>query len=87
MIKREMIMMESCIETMKKQFNRLHKNNSHIFISVLENKQLIGSVMGVIFEELYGDCKLFLVLENMIVDKKGIKGEEKHYYPRLKNCH
>lgn len=30
---------------------------------------LIGSVMGVICEELYGDCKPFLVLENMIIDK------------------
>lgn len=25
--------------------------------------------MGVICEELYGDCRPFLVLENMIIDK------------------
>ncbi|WP_413306038.1 GNAT family N-acetyltransferase [Bacillus sp. 1P10SD] len=54
---------------MSKQFNKLHKNNSHIFISAFENEKLIGSVMGVICEELYGDCKPFLVLENMVVDK------------------
>lgn len=60
---------ESCFETMKKQFHKLHKNNSHIFIIAIENNNLIGSVMGVICEELYGDCKPFLVLENMIVDK------------------
>ena len=60
---------ESCIETMKKQFNKLHKKDSHIFLSAIENTKLIGSVMGVICEELYGDCKPFLVLENMIVDK------------------
>ncbi|MDQ6598193.1 GNAT family N-acetyltransferase [Bacillus salipaludis] len=60
---------ESCIETMYKQFNKLHKKDSHIFISAIENTKLIGSVMGVICEELYGDCKPFLVLENMIVDK------------------
>ncbi len=59
----------SCIETMSMQFNKLHKNNSHIFISAIENNKLLGSVMGVICEELYGDCKPFLVLENMIVDK------------------
>ncbi|MDX5475033.1 MAG: GNAT family N-acetyltransferase [Bacillaceae bacterium] len=59
----------SCIETMSKQFNELHKNNSHLFISAIENNKLLGSVMGVICEELYGDCKPFLVLENMIVDK------------------
>ncbi|MXQ53447.1 GNAT family N-acetyltransferase [Shimazuella alba] len=60
---------ESCIETMHNQFNKLQKNNSHILISAIENNKLIGSVMGVICEELYGDCKPFLVLENMIVDK------------------
>jgi predicted N-acetyltransferase YhbS len=60
---------ESCIKTMKKQFNKLHKKDSHIFISAIENTKLIGSVMGVICEELYGDCKPFLVLENMIEDK------------------
>lgn len=58
----------ACTETMTKQFNKLHKNHSHIFLSVMENNKLIGSVMGVICEELYGDCKPFLVLENMIVD-------------------
>ena len=60
---------ESFIKTMKKQVNKLHKKDSHIFISAIENTKLIGSVMGVICEELYGDCKPFLVLENMIVDK------------------
>lgn len=60
---------ESCIETMNKQFNKLHNNNSHIFVSAIENNQLIGSVMGVICGDLYRDCKPFLVLENMIVDK------------------
>ena len=60
---------ESCIKSMKKQFNKLHKKDSHIFISAIENTKLIGSVMGIICEELYGDCKPFLVLENMIVDK------------------
>lgn len=60
---------ESCIESMHKQFYKFKKNNSHILISAIENNKLIGSVMGVICEELYGDCKPFLVLENMIVDK------------------
>lgn len=34
------------------------------------NGLLVGSVMGVTCEELYGSCKPFLVLENMIVDRK-----------------
>lgn len=61
---------ESCVETMYKKFNKFHENGSHILLSAVENNQLIGSVMGVICGELYGDCNPFMVLENMIVDKK-----------------
>lgn len=60
---------ESCEETMHKQFNKFQKNNSHILISAVEDNELIGSVMGIICEELYGDCRPFLILENMIVDE------------------
>lgn len=60
---------ESYVETMHRQFIKFQKNSSHILVSAIENNKLIGSVMGVICEELYGDCKPFLVLENMIVDK------------------
>lgn len=60
---------KSSVETMNQRFNHLLANQSHIFLSAMENNQLIGSVMGVICEELYGDCKPFLVLENMIVSK------------------
>ena len=61
---------ESCVETMKKTFNRLEDEGSYILLSAVEDKRLIGSVMGIICGELYGDCKPFMVLENMIVDKE-----------------
>lgn len=60
---------ESCVESMCKNFEHFHETGSHILISAIENNQLIGSVMGIICGELYGDCKPFMVLENMIVDK------------------
>ncbi|HEY8909393.1 MAG TPA: GNAT family N-acetyltransferase [Desulfosporosinus sp.] len=60
---------ESCIDTMYIKFNKFQENGSHILLSAVEDNHLIGSVMGVICEELYGNCKSFLVLENMIVDK------------------
>jgi len=48
-------------------------------LSAVENSLLIGSAMGVICGELYGDCRPFLVLENMIVEKKlEIEVSEKH---------
>lgn len=61
---------ESCIDMMLIKFNMLQENGSHILLSAVEDTQLIGSVMGVICEELYGNCRSFLVLENMIVDQE-----------------
>ncbi|GAB6152916.1 GNAT family N-acetyltransferase [Desulfosporosinus burensis] len=55
---------------MCKKFNQFNEHGSHILICAVENNQLIGSVMGVICGELYGECKPFMVLENMIVDNK-----------------
>jgi len=63
-------------QKMKDKFNQLKDNGSYIFLCAEENSTLIGSLMGIICEELYGDCKPFLVVENMVVDsayrKKGI---------------
>jgi len=61
---------DSCIETMHRQFKKFRENGTHVLLSAIENECLIGSVMGVICEELYGNCKPFMVLENMIVDNK-----------------
>ena len=61
---------ESSIENMYKKFNEFHDNGSYILLSAVQNNLLIGSVMGIICGELYGECKPFMVLENMIIDKK-----------------
>ena len=70
---------QSDIERMKNKFNDLMNNKSYIFLCAVENEELIGSVMGIVCEELYGDCKPFLLVENMVVDrscrKKGIGRE------------
>ena len=61
---------------MKDKFVQLCNNDAYIFLCAIENEKLIGSVMGIICEELYGECKPFLLVEDMIVDsnyrKKGI---------------
>ncbi|MCO1603554.1 GNAT family N-acetyltransferase [Desulfosporosinus nitroreducens] len=61
---------ESSIESMYENFCKFHEDDSYLLLSAVENNQLIGSVMGIICGELYGDCKPFMVLENMIVDNK-----------------
>lgn len=57
-------------ERMRLQFEKMRENDAVILLSAVDNNVLIGSVMGIICEELYGACKPFLVLENLIVDKR-----------------
>lgn len=61
---------ESSLEAMSINFQRFQHDRSHLLLSAVENNKLIGSVMGIICGELYGACKPFMVLENMIVDNK-----------------
>jgi ribosomal protein S18 acetylase RimI-like enzyme len=67
---------DSTSRLMESKFVELGENPNYIFISALEGNHLIGSVSGIICEELYGECKPFLVIENLIVDheyrRKGI---------------
>ena len=59
----------SNIEKMKQKFTELQKNDSYIFLGAVVDNQLAGSVMGIVCEELYGECTPFLVVEDMVVDK------------------
>ena len=58
----------SDINKMEKTFNQIKNNNSYILLCAVEHNKLCGAVMGIICEELYGNCNPFLVVENMIVD-------------------
>ena len=60
---------DSSVDTMYIQYNKLCETGTHVLLCAVENERLVGSVMGVVCGDLYGDCKPFLVLENMIVDK------------------
>ena len=60
---------ESNISKMEQQFNRLQDNADHIVLIYEECGSIVGSVMGVVCPEFYGECQPFLVIENMIVDR------------------
>ena len=71
---------ESNIERMRITFDNIKLNKSYYLLGCFSNDNtLIGSVMGIICQELYGECKPFMVLENMVVDvtmrKNGIAKE------------
>jgi len=83
----------SDLHAMEQKFRALRDNEAYILLCAEEDGQVIGSVMGVVCEELYGDCKPFLVLENMIVDQtlrqKGVGRrlfEELEHRALEKNC-
>jgi GNAT superfamily N-acetyltransferase len=59
----------SDVAKMRAQFEKINQQNTHILLSALADHRLVGSVMGVVCEELYGDCRPFLVVENMVVDQ------------------
>ena len=59
---------DSSIEKMKDTFRRLESNPHYIFLGAKQNGSLVGSVMGIVCEELYGECKPFMVVEDVVVD-------------------
>lgn len=54
---------------MRRQWEILEAGGRHILLAAEDGGRLVGSVMGVVCEELYGDGRPFLVVENLIVDK------------------
>ncbi len=60
---------ESSLEDMRKAFRRLKKDTDYTLLGVREGGRLIGSVMGILCRELYGKCRPFMVVEDMIVDQ------------------
>ena len=78
---------------MQAQFDEIIRKDTHILLVAVDQGELIGSVMGVVCDELYGDCMPFLVIENMIVDqnvrRNGIGKillEELEARARKRNC-
>lgn len=57
----------SDLAAMRRQFFLLSKRDTHIVLVAEVDGTLAGSVMGIVCEELYGNCQPFLVIENMIV--------------------
>ena len=60
----------SSLEKMRTTFARLATNPAYILLTAKQEERLVGFVMGIICEELYGDCQPFMVIEDLIVDKK-----------------
>jgi GNAT superfamily N-acetyltransferase len=60
----------SSLQQMETTFRRLTANPAYLLLTAKRKERLIGFAMGIICEELYGDGRPFMVIEDLIVDKK-----------------
>lgn len=67
---------DSSLEKMRATFRRLAVDADYLFLGAKLDGRLVGSAMGIVCEELYGDCRPFMVVEDVIVDpqhrRKGV---------------
>jgi GNAT superfamily N-acetyltransferase len=60
---------ESLLEKMRNSYRKISKNPAYILLAAKQNDRLVGFAMGIVCEELYGNCKPFMIIEDLIVDK------------------
>jgi len=61
---------ESDVDKMRDAFRRLSGNADYILLGARRDGVLVGSVMGIVCEELYGQCQPFMVVEDVVVDQE-----------------
>ncbi len=59
----------SSLEKIKLTFSRIKTNPAYCLLAAKQDNELVGFAMGVICEELYGECKPFMFIEDVIVDE------------------
>lgn len=52
---------------MKENFREMESNSSYIVLTAKEGNLVVGSVMGIICLDIVGECKPFMVIENVVV--------------------
>jgi len=67
---------DSDVNAMRTVFSRLRSDPNYILLAAHRDNVLAGSAMGIICEELYGACRPFMVVEDVVVGaqyrRKGI---------------
>lgn len=58
------------MDKMQQVYSSIEENPHYILLGAFEDKELLGSLMGVVCYDLVGDCKPFLVIENVVVSSR-----------------
>ena len=65
----QLIPNEVSLSKMKEVFDRNKDNPNHIVLAAKIDGRLVGSLLAVICEMMFGQCKSFMVVEDVIVDE------------------
>ena len=65
----QLIPNEFSISKMKAVLNKHRNNPNHIVLAARVDGKLVGSLLAVICEMLFGQCKSFMVVEDVVVDE------------------
>lgn len=57
-------------DKMRHNFRWMESHADYIVLGAFEQEKLVGSLMGIVCRDLAGDCRPFLVIENVIVSSK-----------------
>jgi ribosomal protein S18 acetylase RimI-like enzyme len=70
---------KSSLEEMERTFRRIDNDTNYTLLGVREGDCVVGSIMGILCQELYGQCRPFMVVEDVIVEqahrRRGIGSE------------
>ena len=55
---------------MKKHFEWMQSNPDYIVLGAKGAGELIGSLMGIVCQDIVGECRPFMVIENVIVSRR-----------------
>lgn len=54
-------------DKLTQRFGEIENNRHYVILCAREDKRVVGSVLGVVCQELFGQCNPFMVLEDVAV--------------------
>ncbi|MEK3735536.1 MULTISPECIES: GNAT family N-acetyltransferase [Paenibacillus] len=66
----ELMNKPSDLNKLEKVFKVVKADNRYILLGAFVEGELLGSLMGIVCQDLVGDCKPFMVIENVVVSAR-----------------
>jgi len=66
----ELMNQRSNSDKLEQVFNVIKADNRYILLGAFVDGELMGSLMGIMCHDLIGECKSFMVIENVVVSSR-----------------